>query len=101
MQLYSSSTENDFSLLHVSDAFSLLLSSFAIRDPNCTALFGKMAEAVRPNSLAARRRSNFSPIPRGKVKSAFSKMGRELRNETTSSSRKGNLKERYTWGKTF
>lgn len=53
-----------------------------------------MVEAVRPSSLAARRRINFSPIPRGKVKSAFSEMGRELRNDTTSSSRKGNLKER-------
>ena len=56
------------------------------------ARFGRRAEAVRPSSTAARRKISFSPIPRGKVKFAFSQTGREFRKETTFSSKKGNLK---------
>lgn len=81
-----------WSLPHLSDAFSLFFSIFAILDPNCIARFGRRAEVVRPSSIAARRKISFSPIPRGKVKFAFSQTGREFRKETTFSSRKGNLK---------
>lgn len=56
------------------------------------ARFGRRAEDVRPSSIAARRKISFSPIPRGKVKLAFSQIGREFRKETTFSSKKGNLK---------
>lgn len=86
------SKEMIWSRPHLSDAFSLFFSILAILDPNCMARLGRRAEAVRPSSTAARRKSSFSPIPRGKVKFAFSQIGREFRKETTFSSRKGNLK---------
>lgn len=91
---YSYSPARDWSLGHLSDAFSFLFSIFAILEPNCIALFGRTEEAVKPSSAAARRNSSFSPTPRGRAKFAFSQTGRELRKETTSSSRKGNLKWR-------
>ena len=47
--------------------------------------------SVRPSSRAARCKIRFSPIPRDKVKFAFSQTGRKFRKETVFSFRKGNL----------
>lgn len=83
-----------WSLLHLSEAFSLLFSIFAILDPNCIALFGRTEELPSPKRTAAMRKINFSPSPLGNVKSTLSEIGKEFRNETTFSSRNGNLKKK-------
>ncbi|KAG9349174.1 hypothetical protein JZ751_029498, partial [Albula glossodonta] len=45
---------------------SWLISSLAMREPNCMALLGSIAEGPRPRARAASLSRSFSPRPRGR-----------------------------------
>ena len=62
-----------FNLAHESLPFSLLLSIFAIFEPNCIARFGSLLTLCRWSCCATSRNKIFSPTPRGCLGSHYIK----------------------------
>lgn len=71
--------------------------TFAMRDPNCIALFTKVEHSCTPIILATLLRISLSPSPCGRFKLHFKCKGISSKKATTSSSRYGKRATGINW----
>ena len=89
-QIYYHNINNNY-LTALSDAFSLRFSNFAILEPNCIARLRCKDVFFNPSLYATALSRTFSPSPLSMLKFIFIFSGKSFKQETTVSSKYGNL----------